>query len=62
MNSSNDDSKTMTPLKNWSLPRRTFLRGLGTAIALPVLESMLPKSVAATASSPHAPHRNRSSE
>ena len=24
------------------LPRRTFLRGLGTAIALPMLDSMVP--------------------
>ena len=29
-------------MSNWHLPRRTFLRGLGTAMALPVLESMLP--------------------
>src|SRR5215207_702466 len=28
--------------KNWQLPRRTFLKGLGTAIALPVFESMVP--------------------
>jgi hypothetical protein len=28
--------------KNWQLPRRTFLRGLGTVVALPLLESMLP--------------------
>ena len=28
--------------KKWQLPRRTFLRGLGTAIALPMLESMMP--------------------
>src|SRR5438445_340996 len=28
--------------KNWQLPRRTFLKGLGTAIALPMLESMAP--------------------
>ena len=26
----------------WHLPRRTFLRGLGTAVALPVLDAMLP--------------------
>src|SRR5207302_3390915 len=26
----------------WQLPRRTFLKGLGTAVALPVLEAMLP--------------------
>ena len=36
--------------KNWQLPRRTFLKGLGTAIALPMLESMMPGvSKAATA-------------
>ncbi len=28
--------------KSWQLPRRTFLKGLGTALALPVLESMMP--------------------
>jgi hypothetical protein len=33
--------------KNWQIPRRTFLKGLGTTIALPVLEAMLPvKSLA----------------
>ncbi len=26
----------------WQIPRRTFLKGLGTAVALPVLESMMP--------------------
>jgi hypothetical protein len=35
--------------KPWHLPRRTFLRGLGTVIALPVLESMLPAARAAGA-------------
>ncbi len=28
--------------KEWQIPRRAFLRGLGTAIALPVFEAMLP--------------------
>jgi len=28
--------------KKWHIPRRTFLRGLGTAIALPMLEVMVP--------------------
>lgn len=28
--------------KSWQIPRRTFLRGVGTAIALPVLDAMLP--------------------
>jgi hypothetical protein len=28
--------------KTWQIPRRTFLKGLGTAVALPVLEAMAP--------------------
>jgi hypothetical protein len=28
--------------KSWHLPRRTFLKGLGTLVALPMLEAMLP--------------------
>lgn len=28
--------------KKWQIPRRTFLKGLGTAVALPVLDAMLP--------------------
>lgn len=28
--------------QSWRLPRRTFLRGLGTAMALPMLDAMLP--------------------
>lgn len=35
--------------KSWALPRRTFLKGLGTAIALPVFESMLPLRARASA-------------
>ena len=36
--------------KNWQIPRRTFLRGLGTVMALPMLEAMAPgASLAATA-------------
>jgi len=27
---------------SWQLPRRTFLKGLGTAIALPMFEAMMP--------------------
>lgn len=47
------------------LPRRTFLRGMGTAIALPLLDAMLPAgtALAATAAAPktrysflHLPH------
>ena len=34
--------------KNWQMPRRTFLRGLGTIVALPVLDAMVPfRSLAA---------------
>jgi hypothetical protein len=28
--------------RNWQIPRRTFLRGLGTLVALPALETMMP--------------------
>ena len=36
-----------------SLPRRTFLRGLGTTLALPLLDSMIPAlSVAGAAKAP----------
>src|SRR5436190_10943967 len=42
-------------MTNWHVPRRTFLKGLGTAMALPLLESMQPAVVAATATG--APRR-----
>src|SRR5262245_4974241 len=42
---------------NWQLPRRKFLKGLGTAIALPVFESMLPRVSAAAQASAAAPKR-----
>jgi hypothetical protein len=36
--------------KNWQIPRRTFLKGVGTAMALPLLEAMVPaKLLAASA-------------
>ncbi|MBI1785250.1 DUF1552 domain-containing protein [Candidatus Sumerlaeota bacterium] len=35
--------------KNWQIPRRTFLRGLGASIALPALDAMIPPSAAAVA-------------
>jgi hypothetical protein len=37
--------------KTWHIPRRTFLKGMGTVIALPVLEAMAPSArlLAATA-------------
>src|SRR5262245_41522116 len=36
---------------NWQLPRRSFLKGLGTLVALPMLEAMVPpaKLLGATA-------------
>jgi hypothetical protein len=44
---------------NWQITRRTVLRGLGTAIALPLLDSMLPtlSSTARAAGAPAAPVR-----
>lgn len=42
---------------NKTLPRRTFLRGLGTAMSLPMLEAMLPSSVLAATSVKKAPLR-----
>jgi hypothetical protein len=39
------------------LPRRTFLRGLGTSIALPLLDAMTPDFAAASRSSEAAPCR-----
>ena len=37
-----------------ALPRRTFLRGLGTSLALPLLDAMVPPmtALAATAGNP----------
>lgn len=40
--------------KNWQIPRRTFLKGLGTAIALPVFESMAPLRTLAESAAPAA--------
>ena len=40
----------MTPLLRQSISRRTMLRGLGAAIALPVLEAMLPEGAFAAPS------------
>ena len=39
-----------------SLPRRTFLRGLGTTVALPLLDAMVPAATA-MASTPARPVR-----
>ena len=40
-----------------ALPRRTFLRGLGATIALPLLDAMMPSSVTAVARAAAAPVR-----
>ncbi len=37
---------------SWQIPRRTFLRGLGTAVALPVLDAMLPPKALAAVGGP----------
>src|SRR5437867_2106415 len=39
------------------IPRRTFLRGAGTAMALPLLEAMLPLSALAQSASKAYPNR-----
>ena len=41
-------------VKKLSLPRRTFLRGVGAAVALPLLDAMVPalSAVTRTAASP----------
>src|SRR5437867_5587728 len=45
--------------KQWQIPRRTFLKGLGTAMALPMFEAMAPSisAAAAAAASLDAPRR-----
>jgi hypothetical protein len=44
--------------KSWQIPRRAFLRGLGAAVALPMLDSMIPsisrQAMAANAAGPLA--------
>jgi hypothetical protein len=40
-------------MKNWRIPRRTFLKGMGTAMALPLLETMAPvRALAAPGGAP----------
>jgi hypothetical protein len=41
--------KTPQPFANLALSRRTLLRGLGAAISLPVMESLIPSALANTA-------------
>src|SRR5688572_10306396 len=45
-------------LKKLALPRRTFLRGTGAALALPLLDAMVP-SLTALADTPASPARLR---
>ncbi len=47
------------PSKSWHLDRRTYLKGTGTALALPLLDSMLPSRAfsAETSDTPRLPHR-----
>ncbi|HSU53753.1 MAG TPA: DUF1552 domain-containing protein [Candidatus Dormibacteraeota bacterium] len=44
-------------MKTWQIPRRTFLKGLGTLVALPALEAMRPLRVLAGTESPAFPRR-----
>jgi hypothetical protein len=43
------DAKSINFVMNKSLPRRTFLRGAGAAVALPLLDAMLPVRFTASA-------------
>src|SRR5690349_7616466 len=43
--------------KTWQIPRRTFLRGLGTAMALPLLDAMVPLKMIAGPALKAAPRR-----
>src|SRR5688500_14066793 len=43
-------------MKNWQIDRRTFLKGTGVSIALPMLEAMIPR-VARGAAAANAPQR-----
>lgn len=43
--------------KSWQISRRTMLRGMGAAIALPLLDAMAPSSARATAKAAKAPTR-----
>ena len=42
---------------NWTISRRTMLRGMGAALALPILDAMSPASARAAAKMPKAPTR-----
>lgn len=43
--------------KNWQIPRRTFLKGMGTAMALPLLEAMAPARLLGATATPAKPMR-----
>jgi len=46
--------------KIWQIPRRTFLKGLGTTIALPVLDAMIPiRALGAISDPPRRPFPTR---
>jgi hypothetical protein len=44
-------------MKSSHIPRRTFLKGMGTAMALPFLEAMVPRARALAATTPKPPLR-----
>ena len=44
-------------ISKMALPRRTFLRGLGATVALPLLDSMVPAFTAQAATAANAPRR-----
>ena len=44
-------------ISRMALPRRTFLRGLGATVALPLLDAMVPALTAQAATAANAPRR-----
>src|SRR5436190_22795616 len=40
MSSAAKSANNKALMKTWQIPRRTFLKGVGTAVALPMLEAM----------------------
>src|SRR5215510_12702939 len=50
--------KELPMSKSCAMPRRTFLRGLGTAMALPMFDAMIPSALrAASSPEPMLPRR-----
>ena len=48
-----------TFLTRQSLPRRTFLRGMGATLSLPLLDAMIPAATAATLTAAQPTRRHK---